>query len=88
MRLAYGFYERNHKYAKCQNDLRLIMSGRIENVISVQLPQLNCSEECLQEYILKTVSDGIQGTGKYEIKIWSNYDMIVFTINVKRSILL
>lgn len=60
------------------------MSGRIENVISVQLPQLNCSEECLQEYILKTVSDGIQGTGKYEIKIWSNYDMNVFTINVER----
>ena len=80
----YGFYERNHKYAKCQNDLRLIMSGRTENVISVQLPQLNCSEECLQEYILKTVSDGIQGTGKYEIKIWPNYDMNVFTINVER----
>ena len=80
----YGFYERNHKYAKCQNDLRLIMSGRTENVISVQLPQLNCSEECLQEYILKTVSDGVQGTGKYEIKIWPNYDMNVFTINVER----
>ena len=81
----FGFYERNQRYAKCQNELRNIMKKRTKDVISVQLPRMNCSEERLQEHIYETVSDVIWGFGKYEINIWPNYDMNVFTIKIIRK---
>lgn len=80
----YGFYKKNQKYAKCQNDLKKMMRNRTSDVISVQIPRMNCPEEQLQKYLFRTVSDGLLGFGKYEINIWPNYDMNVFTIKISR----
>ena len=84
----FGFYKRCQRYADCQKELRNILKKRAKDIISVQLPRMNCTEEQLQEHIFKTVSDTISGFGKCEIKIWPNYDMNVFTIKITRKGLL
>lgn len=61
-----------------------MMRNRTSDVISVQIPRMNCPEEQLQKYLFRTVSDGLLGFGKYEINIWPNYDMNVFTIKISR----
>lgn len=38
----------------------------------------------VQKYLFKTVSDGLLGYGKYNIYIYPNYDMNVFTIKISR----
>jgi hypothetical protein len=83
-RKYYGFYNKNQRYAKCQNDLIKMMRSRTRDVISVQIPRMNCPEEQLQKYLFKTVSDGLLGYGKYNIYIYPNYDMNVFTIKISR----
>lgn len=81
----YGFYKKNQKYAKCQNDLKKIIRNRTSDVISIQIPRINCPKEQLQKNFFRTVSDGLLGFGKYKINILSNYDMNVFTIKISRT---
>lgn len=78
----YGFYKKSSRYAACQSDLKRIIRKRTGEMVSVQLPQLECSEEQLRDCLFKTVSDSIWGFGKYEIIIYPNYDMNVFTIKI------
>lgn len=81
----YGFYEKNYRYAPCQNELKKILEERTEDVISVQLPKLNCSQEQLQNHILETAIDSIRGLGRIKVTIYPNYDMGVYTINMIKS---
>ena len=80
----YGFYAKEQKYAKCQSDLKTIMRKRTGDVISVQLPKINCTEEQLQKCILKAVSESLGGLERQVIYIMPNYDRNVFTIKVAK----
>lgn len=81
----YGFYEKIHKFAFSQKELkRMVKMSREGDYISVKLPRLNCSKEQLQEYLLKTIAGCLYGLGRYEINIYPNFDMNVFTIRVAK----
>lgn len=81
------FYERNHMYARCQNDLRKMLRNRTGNIISVQLSRMNCSNQCIERYIVKTVMEEIHGAEKYEIYILPNYDKNIFTIEILHGLI-
>lgn len=80
----YSFYVKKRKYARCQRDLKDMIRKRTGEIISVQIPKMNCTEKQLQEYLFKTVSDSLLGFEKHEINICPNFNMNVFTIKIVR----
>lgn len=82
----YGFYAKKRQFANCQKELKAIIRRRHGNIVSVQLPRVNCSQSQLDEYLFETISDWLGRFGTYSISIAPNYEMNVFTVKINKEL--
>lgn len=82
----YGFYVKKRQFANCQKELKAILRKRHGNIVSVQLPRINCPKRQLDEYLLETISDGLGRFGAYNVSIAPNYEMNVFTVKINKEL--
>ena len=76
----FGFYYKQGLYAKSFSELKRIIGGSKNKIITVQLPVIECENDELLNHIIVACNENVRAR---EYEIIPNFEMYIFTIKLK-----